>query len=189
MLPSLVPKNKINSLLKLAKSVENIFGDYWELGVYQGGTASNLIEVIPSSKKLILFDSFEGLPEPCIHDNHHKKGDFADVNLNNIQNYFKKYSNTVIIKGWLPDTLNGFEGSNICFAHIDIDLYEGHKAALEFIWPRLSMGGIIVFDDYDIPTCLGVKKAVDEFILQNNITLHKSDYQYFIISPFKYYWL
>ena len=183
MLPSLVSQCKIDSLINFAKTVENVPGDYWELGVYQGGTASRLINCIPSNKKLVLFDSFEGLPEVCSFDNHHKKGDFFDANLDIILDYFKKYPNVTIVKGWIPDTLKDYKESSICFAHIDLDLYEGYKSSLEFIWPRLSIGGIVVFDDYYASSCLGAKRAVDEFVKDNNIVLNtKNGHDHWIVK-------
>jgi len=35
--------------------------------------------------------------------------------------------------------------------------------SLAFVWPRLSRGGMIVFDDYGNPMCPGARKAIDTF--------------------------
>ena len=44
---------------------------------------------------------------------------------------------------------------------MDVDLYESTKAGLEFFYPRMSRGGIIMSHDY--PSLNGVLKAVTEF--------------------------
>jgi O-methyltransferase len=44
-----------------------------------------------------------------------------------------------------------------------LDIYKSIVDSLNFIWPRLSSGGIIVFDDYGFPTCPGAREAVDDF--------------------------
>jgi len=50
-----------------------------------------------------------------------------------------------------------------CFAHIDCDAYKPHLECLEYIYPNLTKGGCIVFDDYGSKAWPGAKKAVDEF--------------------------
>jgi predicted O-methyltransferase YrrM len=47
-------------------------------------------------------------------------------------------------------------------AHFDGDLLESCRAFLDHVLPRLSPGGAIVFDDYEMSTCKGVRQAIDE---------------------------
>lgn len=65
--------------------------------------------------------------------------------------------------GFIPVTFSGLEAEQIAFAHIDVDIYKSIVDCLDFIWPRLSSGGVIVFDDYGFPTCPGARQAVDTF--------------------------
>ena len=53
--------------------------------------------------------------------------------------------------------------SRVAFAHVDVDVYQSVWDCCEFIYPRLTTGGVMVFDDYGFPTCPGARKAVDEF--------------------------
>jgi len=48
--------------------------------------------------------------------------------------------------------------------HLDCDLYESYRTCLEFFYPRLSMGAVVLFDEYNDPTWPGCNKAVDEFL-------------------------
>ena len=49
------------------------------------------------------------------------------------------------------------------FVHIDVDLYEPTMKSLEFFFPRLVKGGIIVCDDYNSNIFNGAKKAWDKY--------------------------
>ena len=49
------------------------------------------------------------------------------------------------------------------FIHLDVDLYQPTKDSLDFFYPKLAQGGIIVCDDYNFSTFPGAKKAWDEF--------------------------
>ena len=66
-------------------------------------------------------------------------------------------------KGWVPETFAGLEDKSFCFAHIDLDLYQGVLDSLTFLYPRMSAGGIIVLDDFGFASCPGARRAVDEF--------------------------
>ena len=182
MLHTLVAGDRMNLITEMLENVKDIDGDYWECGVFHGGTASHIQSIIPNSKKLTLFDSFEGLPAPTIHDNFHLQGHFSDVDYESVKSYFNQFDNVQLIKGWVPEVYRDFTDVKLCFVHIDLDLYEGYKTTLEFTWPRLLQGGVIVFDDYHADTCLGAKIAVDEFVSDNNIELMSRGNCYWIVK-------
>jgi hypothetical protein len=69
-----------------------------------------------------------------------------------------------LIKGWIPYTFDKINNKKFCFAHIDVDLYKATYDSLNFIYPRMLKGGIILLDDYGFPPCVGSKKAVDEYL-------------------------
>ena len=50
-----------------------------------------------------------------------------------------------------------------CLVNLDADLYNPTKAGLEYFYPRLSPGGVIIIHDYNYKWP-GIKKAVDEFV-------------------------
>ena len=140
--------------------------EIWELGVYRGGSAlflKRLIEQSGAPSKLRLFDSFEGLPTPTSNIDLHNRGDFADTSLDEVKALLGTESFIDYRKGWIPNTFDGLEGSEIRFAHIDLDLYQPMLDACTFVYPRLKPGGVLVLDDYGLDTCPGVRKAVDTF--------------------------
>ena len=141
-------------------------GDVWECGVYKGGTAAlmaNMIRDKAPQKNLLLFDTFEGMPKTNEEFDWHKEGDFADTSIETVKKFVGNEEIARYHQGFIPDTFKGLEGAKICFAHIDVDIYQSVHDSIAFIWPRLSIGGFVIFDDYGQPSCAGARKAVDEY--------------------------
>ena len=164
---TLVSPDRLYILYSLAKHALYLGGEFWECGVYKGGTARMLAEIIRSKgnsgTKLRLFDTFEGMPETDAGKDLHRKGDFADTTLKRVREVVGNDDMIEFRKGIIPSTFEGTEDVKIAFAHVDVDIYSSVLACCEFIYPRLVDGGIIVFDDYGQPTCPGARRAVDEY--------------------------
>ena len=71
-------------------------------------------------------------------------------------------SSITLCPGWFSDKLPKHEGS-ISLLHLDSDLYESTKCALDNLWPKVSINGVVALDDYGNKDFPGEKKAVDEF--------------------------
>jgi O-methyltransferase len=163
---TLVSVDRCYVLERLLRQTAAIPGDVFECGVYRGGTAAlltALLEESKSAKKLYLFDTFEGMPATDGERDLHSKKDFSDTSLEAVRSYVKGGDRVVFRKGFIPETFAGLESTVISFCHIDVDIYKSIIDSLNFVWPRLSVGGVIVFDDYGFPTCPGALQAVDEF--------------------------
>ena len=163
---TIVSPDRCYVIYTLLRQAISISGDVWECGVYKGGTAAMMAAVLNdthSSKRLYLFDTFEGMPETNAEKDWNKKGDFSDTSVETVIDYVGHDNLCVVRKGIIPETFAGLESAKIALAHIDVDIYKSVLDCLHFIWPRLSTGGFIVFDDYGFPTCHGARVAVDEF--------------------------
>ena len=163
---TLVSADRCWILYCLARQALHVAGDFWECGVYRGGTAALLqavLEAQNSPQTLFLFDTFAGMPETSATEDLHKKGDFSDTSLQAVKEFLGPGTRCVFRPGLIPQTFAGLEDRQIAFAHIDVDIYSSVIDCMEFIWPRLAAGGFVVFDDYGFPTCPGARKAVDEF--------------------------
>lgn len=150
-----------------------IGGSLAELGVYQGDSAKRLNAYFPH-KKLYLFDTFEGYATQDIQANDKEALGFGAGHLDNtsvslVMDKMPYPHNVVIKKGWFPRTTQGLEQERFCLVNLDPDLYEPLKAGLEFFYPRLLRGGIILVSGYFSPHT-GPKKACDEFCKQHNLS-------------------
>jgi len=163
---TLVSVDRCYVLWVLLRQAAQIDGNVWECGVYRGGTAAMMAAILRDSnpsKSLVLFDTFEGMPQTDPAKDYHKQGEFGDTSAEAVKEYVSSHGNCEIRKGYMPDTFRGLESSQIAFVHIDVDIHRSILDSLQFVWPRLSVGGFIVFDDYGFPSCPGARFAVDEF--------------------------
>ncbi len=164
---TLLSSDRCYVLYILALQALSLRGDVWECGVYKGGTALLLAELIVSTRgaraQLHLFDTFKGMPETNKEKDLHQAGGFSDTSLSAVRKLVGQERIVHFHEGFIPDTFSGFENANIAFAHIDVDVYQSLKDCCEFIMPRLIKGGFVVIDDYGFPSCPGARMAVDEF--------------------------
>lgn len=164
---SLVSSDRLYVLYALALNAVHLQGEFWECGVYKGGTARMLAEFLATHGrpdcKLHLFDTFSGMPETDKNFDLHRKGDFADTSLGVVRQVVGHPERVEFHPGWIPETFQGMANARVSLAHVDVDIYRSIRDCCEFIYPRLNAGGAMIFDDYGFPTCPGARKAVDEF--------------------------
>ena len=67
------------------------------------------------------------------------------------------------LQGYFNETLKQFPNRSFSFVHLDCDAYLSYKVCMEFFYPRLSVGGIMLFDEYNDPAWPGCNKAIDEY--------------------------
>ena len=151
---------------------EGIPGDFAELGVWRGNSAAILADfATKSNRRLYLFDTFSGFDERDLVDTDqvHKKG-FADTSIDYVRETVGHPGSTAYLQGFFPDTLTEeVRQATFALVHIDCDLYLPMKSALEFFYPRLSKGGMMLVHDYDSGNWDGATLAVDEFCADNSV--------------------
>jgi predicted O-methyltransferase YrrM len=141
------------------KAIEKIPGDMAEVGVSTGGSAKMISDCAPN-RTLHLFDTFEGLPAPHSLDSpRFKPGQYAS-DFENVREYLRT-SNVKFYKGYFPATTKDVPDVRFAFVHLDADLYESTKAGLEWFYPRMSAGAILICHDF--VTSEGVNRAFQEF--------------------------
>ena len=159
-LPSIVQGNKLKILLDYAMTVKDLPGDIAEVGVHRGGV-SLALSVQHPYKTVHMFDTFSGMPIQGEGDQH-KIGEFQDCNFPAIKRAFEGRLYQFHI-GVFPDTCSELRNDQtFCFVHVDGDQYQTTRDAIDYFWPRLTPGGILIFDDYEWPMCPGVTKAILE---------------------------
>lgn len=165
-----------------------IDGDYLEFGVYLGKTFSYAYRVMAPlfpAMKFLALDSFEGLPEPKGIDrlDNYTSGFFAGQFACDIDDFKQNLAKSGVdlnrvtaIKGWfdqtlLPDTAPANEIRKVAAAWIDCDLYESTVPVLNFLTSRLSVGTVILFDDWRCYRNLadfGQQRACREWLQRNS---------------------
>ncbi|WP_284236390.1 TylF/MycF family methyltransferase [Paenibacillus glycanilyticus] len=179
---SMIGRIRMNNLHMLMNDVinNNVKGDFIETGVWRGGACIFMAGFLKAhnvrNRKVLVADSFEGLPKPDPQypidatSKFHEQ-DFLRVSLPEVQGNFKKYDllddNVVFLKGWFKDTLPTAPTDKIAIARLDGDMYSSTMDALTNLYPKVSVGGYVIIDDYSIGYCAA---AVHDFRAIHNIT-------------------
>lgn len=169
------------SLLQMAQYVleNNLEGEFVECGCWRGHSAYCIAKLMSnqrSDRKLLIFDSFEGLSERTHHDKTRfnlSKNEFEDerklfsCSEDKVRNVLRDFDFIRYYKGWIPKRFGEIVNTKISFLHIDVDLYRPIKDTLEHLYPKIVNGGVVVLDDYGHSNFDGAKIAVDEFLKEN----------------------
>jgi hypothetical protein len=157
----LVTANEAYMVHALAKAQSKHSAHMAEVGTYQGGTAGMICEA-KGDRPLHIFDTFEGLPPSHAQDqNVHREHQYA-CSLESVRGYLARYPHVNYYKGRFPDTSAPVADFQFSFVHFDVDLYAGTLACLEFFYPRMIPGGVMLSHDYSILS--GVRQAFTEFM-------------------------
>jgi len=132
---------------------ENIPGSFAELGVYKGDTA-RVLHLCDPGRKLHLYDTFEGFPSDDLKVESGKAAayttkHFADTSFEKVRTRIGEHPNIVYHKGYFPESVTDNSNEVFALVSLDVDLANPTKAGLEFFYPRLSPGGIILIHDYN----------------------------------------
>ena len=172
------PSQNIEIVLHYVEEVERerIPGTVVECGVYQGASLAAIaarLKDLGSSREIVGFDSFEGLPEPAEADRIEdpalrlkaRRGYFGDTSLEDVRARIAAvgYGGQVrLVPGWFDDTLPQYQDA-IGLLFLDCDFYDSYKIALRYLWPRVVPRGYVIFDEYDSLKYPGARRAVDEY--------------------------
>ena len=165
-------------------------GDIAELGVFRGlglMTWANLLEaycVGDRTKTVYGFDNWKGFTKFDRQDGATNEQANKTLGGFNPKGFHRELSDAIalfdndrfvpwkarvkLIDGQIEASVEQFVAENpgvrFSLIHFDCDLYAPTKAALEVLWPRVSRGGVVLFDEYGIPDWPGETQAVDEFL-------------------------
>ena len=153
-----------------AHHAKQLDGDFVECGVHRARLAmSNVVYLDFKSlkdRKYYLFDTFCGLdpafstPEELrLYHNSYQEED----NHRFVVESFKDFPNVVVVKGAVPMSLRQVSIEKVAYLSIDMNCVRPEIEALEFFWPRIVQGGVIILDDYAQRGHENQKRAIDQF--------------------------
>lgn len=148
-----------------------IEGDFVTCGVNTGVMPLAICEYLDFNKtgrRFYLFDTYNGIPETQMSDGERQRGleenaayysDCYDLAREN----FAPYPNAKLVRGMVPDTLNDVQIDKVAYLAIDMNIAYPERKAIEFFWPKLTPGALIVLDDYGFSAFVGQRASMDEF--------------------------
>ncbi len=146
----------------------NDAASFLEVGVWRGGTAGIIgkkLALLNSRSPLYLADTFTGIVKATDKDAFYNGGEHADTTFETVDTLMKGiYGNYKILTGIFPNDTAIKIGTDERFGlcHIDVDVYQSAKEIVDWVWERLIIGGMIIFDDYGFHTTTGVTRYVNE---------------------------
>ncbi|QFI66855.1 Methyltransferase [Sinorhizobium alkalisoli] len=175
-------QNRFFTLYQMAQRVSQsgVPGDFAECGCWRGHSTYMVADLLKSLKwqgRFWVFDSFEGGLSDKVAQDRIGRGDSSPEDTKRqkmkftsdyeqVQAVLSPFPFVSLHKGWIPGVFNvpGLSDRRFSLVHIDVDLYEPTRDSLEFFYPRMNPGGVIVIDDYGSATFPGSKLAVDEYM-------------------------
>jgi len=166
---TLVDVYRCYELWMLAKSVAQIPGSILEVGVWRGGTGAVLAAASPL-KAVYLADTFCGVVKASAKDTRYHGGEHADTSRAEVECLLRslRVTNFILLEGIFPEETAHQVAGPIALLHSDVDVYESTRDVVEWALPRLSLSGVMVFDDYGFSGCEGVTRYVDELRESNH---------------------
>ena len=149
--------------------------------------ALTLIELNETKRKIYLYDTFKGMPEPTDDDyrvadrtalakNQWKKewcfSPLSEVKKNMALTRYPK-NKLMFTKGKVEKTIPGTIPSRIAILRLDTDWYKSTKHELIHLFPLVSKNGVLIIDDYGY--WAGSKRAVDEYFTNKPMLLNRID--------------
>ena len=147
---------RVYVVLYFAKIASKLEGDFVECGVNRGGLCSAIfsyLEFQNLNKTFYLLDTFNGFDESLLSNGELKspfRGYYSDC-YSDVLETFSKFKNVSIIKGSIPSTLDQVKSEKISFLSVDLNCAAPEVSALDYFYPKLVLGGIIVLDDFGFP--------------------------------------
>jgi O-methyltransferase len=168
---------RCHELWTMVGEVLDVPGAIVEVGVWRGGTGAIMASraaQLGIAETLYLCDTWEGVVKTTDVDTYYRDGKHDDTSLDIVTRLVSELglTNVTTLQGIFPDeTADRIEEDTFRMAHIDV--YQSAKDVFDWVWPRLSPHGVVVFDDYGFPACPGVAKFVDEQrMLDDRLVIH-----------------
>lgn len=168
---------RLNTLVWAARTAVHTPGDFVECGVYKGDMSwvvTELVDLAGANRTFYLYDTFEGFsPQYSSADDFPLAPQFFDIanqgyNLpqlyDSVCRRFSNKSYVRVIKGVVPDILRDISPEQNAFMHIDMNSFTPEVRALELLFERVSLGGVVIFDDYGWILHKKQKDAEDRFM-------------------------
>jgi hypothetical protein len=184
--------SKFATHLEFYKRITGLPGEIVECGVFKGNSLSRLIKFRSLfencfSRRVIAFDVFGEFPETEFQPDIKRREEFIQeagsksitreqmittLKKNNLSENIELVKGNILVT--VPEYLQKNPQLKISLLHIDVDLYEPTKTVLEFFFPCVVNGGIVVLDDYS--AFAGANKAIDDYFSDKNVIVQKLSY-------------
>lgn len=162
-----------------AEQALKVPGDFVCCGVNTGINPlaiSSYVDFNATGRSFFLFDTYAGIPEAQMSateygmradENHQMYVDCWDL----AQRNFAPYPRARLVRGLVPDTLTSVEIERVAYLSIDMNIAYPERKAIEYFWPKLSPGGLVVLDDYAFARYEEQHETMDAFAASVGVSI------------------
>lgn len=165
---TLVDVWRCHELWELVAELADVPGAVLEVGVWRGGSGALMasrMAAVGAEDPVYLCDTWQGVVKTGPDDIYYRDGKHDDTSQATVAALVDRMGlrNVQLLQGIFPEqTADRVDAEHLRLVHVDVDVYQSAKDVFDWAWPRLSAGGVAVFDDYGFPACPGVTRFVDE---------------------------
>ncbi len=186
-----------NELYQLSLDVHGdigLFGVRWGREISLMESFRTIYEPFNASRKIIGFDTFEGLSAVSEKDQSANSKELKEGHLSLSSNYeehlkevlltrkkldpIPNLERTFLVKGKAPDSLKEYLNNHpetiFSFLYFDFDLFNPTYECLKLVTPYLTKGSVIGFDELNSFVCPGETIALRELIGTHNLKIKRS---------------
>ena len=180
---TMVGLKRLDNLQECLEAIlaDGVPGDLIETGVWRGGVCIFMRAFLKAhgvTDRLVwVADSFEGMPVAGEGSGGldqqmrlHRFNDVLGVGRDAVERNFGRYDllddQVRFLEGWFEDTLPAAPIDRLALLRLDGDLYDSTMQALDVLYPKLSVGGYVIIDDYGLNTC---RQAVEDYRAKHDV--------------------
>lgn len=156
--------------------VEGVPGDLIEAGIWRGGAIIFMRALLKAhgicDRQVIAADSFAGIPqsEKFKHDEVNKWTDRWEAGLPEVRAAIARFGllddRVELLEGYFADTLPSLAARELAMIRLDSDSFDSTETSLEYLYPLLNRGGVVIVDDWHL---IGCRIAVDNYRRKNKL--------------------
>lgn len=191
------------ALYEIFKQVLPVQGSIVECGVNWGGGLmmlahlSSILEPVNFQRRIIGFDTFSGFAglndadlQGAEANKERKAGGFAADSWDDLQQCIALYDanrfighipKIKLVKGDACTQIPAFLGENphtvVSLLHLDFDVYEPTKVAIEHLVPRMPKGAVIIFDELNNDSWPGETRAVMDTLKLGSLRIQRFPFE------------
>lgn len=163
-----------------AQHATRLPGDFVECGVNTGIVSLAICEYVnfnATGKSFWLFDTFCGIPSDQITKSELALGRIDENDAMYLECYetakhnFMPFPKANLIRGRVPDTLASVSIPAVAYLHLDMNIAYPERAAIEYFWPKMPVGAVVLLDDYGWTPYRPQKNVLDDFAKINGVEI------------------
>lgn len=168
--------------------IRTVPGDFIEIGAFYGYTTRKLVTLASQQGKIVhAVDSFEGMAPPTEFDIRPE----GNLSIGGVHQFYSSMDGFGVPRagyavhvGWVPEVLQPLSEQRFSFAIIDLDNYKPTVDAIDWLWPRMSTGGIVAFDDFYASSQMECARAIKQFLARHSdhCIVGMQNYQLYVLK-------